>query len=82
MKAQLGISPNPKVYIETDFEKSQSLYTGEEIPSYFSHISTCFSHIGIFQVPEPRVKLGIFSSPRAHIEGKRLDIFPSPRDYI
>ena len=48
-----------------NFLKSQSLYRGRA--QNFQSLGGS-SGVGIFQVPEPRVKLGIFPSPKAHID--------------
>jgi len=67
MKAELGIFPSPKVYIEADFEI---------FPSPRDYMKESSSEF--FQVPEPRVKLEIFLSPRAYIEGMRSEFIEVP----
>ena len=89
MKTEFGIFSSPRAFIEGKrFLHIFRIFLNVfhiflHISHILLHISFIFLHVfdisEFLQVPEPRVKLGIFS---AYIEGKRSEIFLSPRDHI
>ena len=63
-------------------EQSQSLYRGRAWNCSKSQSLERSSGMELFQVPEPRVKLRIFPSPRDYMMEEPVGLFPNSRTYM